>query len=242
MNVQEAATAVDDDADVIELWRSAHTPEALQEVPARPAWHADPRAERRIAPADWLRFESYMGEIFTALGMEVETPGTRETPKRFLEALYDATAGYDGDPKLATLFPAENAGAVEAAPSQIIEGPIPFHALCEHHALPFYGVAHVGYVADERIIGISKLTRLVRLFARRFTMQERLGEQIADTLLELVGARGVAVHLEASHLCVRMRGVEAHSATVTTVWRGAFSEAELRQEFLAEVHGRKLVR
>jgi GTP cyclohydrolase I len=73
-------------------------------------------------------------------------------------------------------------------------------------------------------------------------MQERLGEQIADTLLELVGARGVAVHLEASHLCVRMRGVEEHSATVTTFWRGAFSEPGLRQEFLAEVHGRKLVR
>ena len=240
MNVQEAATAVHDDADVIELWRTADTPEALHDLPTPPSWHA--AAERRIVPADWLRFETYMGEIFTALGMEVDTPGTRETPKRFLEALYDATAGYDGDPKLATLFPAESLGALEAAPSQIIEGPIPFHALCEHHALPFYGVAHVGYIADERILGISKLTRLVRLFARRFTMQERLGEQIADTLLELVGARGVAVHLEASHLCVRMRGVEAHSATVTTVWRGAFSEAELRQEFLAEVHGRKLVR
>jgi len=240
VNVQDAATAVEDDADVIDLWPSAGTAEALRDLPTRPAWHAD--TERRIAPADWLRFEAYMGEIFTALGMDVDTPGTRETPSRFLEALYDATGGYDGDPKLATLFPVESVGGVEAAPSQIIEGPIPFHALCEHHALPFYGVAHVGYVADERVIGISKLTRLVRLFARRFTMQERLGEQVADTLFALAGARGVAVHLEASHLCVRMRGVEEHSATVTTHWRGAFSEAELRQEFLAEVHGRKLVR
>lgn len=241
MNVQEVATALDVDAEVIDLWRSASTTEGLRDLPASPAWHAAV-TERRIAPADWLRFEAYMGEIFTALGMHVNTPGTRETPKRFLEALYDATAGYDGDPKLATLFPSENIGAVEAAASQIIEGPIRFHAVCEHHALPFYGVAHVGYVADERIVGISKLTRLVRLFARRFTMQERLGEQIADTLVELVGARGVAVHLEASHLCVRMRGVEEHSATVTTFWRGAFSEPQLRQEFLAEVHGRKLVR
>jgi GTP cyclohydrolase I len=124
---------------------------------------------------------------------------------------------------------------------QIIEGPIAFHALCEHHALPFYGVAHVGYVAGDEIIGISKLTRLVRLFARRFTVQERLGEQIADTLLELIAPAGVAVHLEASHLCTRMRGVEEHSATVTTFWRGAFEDPTLRLEFLTDVHGRKAV-
>ncbi len=103
-------------------------------------------------------------------------------------------------------------------------------------------MAHVGYIADERIIGISKLTRLVRVFARRFSVQERLGEQIAETLVGLIGARGVAVHLEASHLCTRMRGVEEHSATVTTFWRGAFSQAELRREFLADVHARKVVR
>ncbi|MGH3064910.1 MAG: GTP cyclohydrolase I [Gaiellaceae bacterium] len=196
---------------------------------------------RRIDNEDWNRFETYMGEIFTALGMDLDTPGTRETPKRFLKALYDSTAGYDGDPKLVTSFPAESRGGTGAALSQIVEGPIPFHALCEHHGLPFYGVAHVGYIAGGQIIGISKLTRLVRLFARRFTVQERLGEQIADTLVELVGARGVAVHLEASHLCTRMRGVEEHSATVTTFWRGAFRDADLRREFLAEVHAPKLV-
>ena len=102
-------------------------------------------------------------------------------------------------------------------------------------------MAHVGYVAGDEIIGISKLTRLVRLFARRFTVQERLGEQIADTLSDLIRPVGVAVHLEASHLCTRMRGVEEHSATVTTFWRGAFSDPALRQEFLTEVHGRKTV-
>ena len=120
----------------------------------------------------------------------------------------------------------------------IIEGPISFAALCEHHALPFVGVAHVGYVAGEEIIGISKLTRLVRLYARRFTVQERLGEQIADTLRELIGPEGVAVYLEASHLCTQMRGVEEHSRTVTTFWRGSFEEdAELRREFLQLVRG-----
>jgi GTP cyclohydrolase I len=223
---------------VIDLLRKP-TPESQHDAAPRAVNAVD---ARHILPADWRRFEGYMSEIFSALGMDLETPGTQQTPKRFLKALYDSTGGYEGDPKLFTAFPSENLGASTAAPGQIIEGPIPFHALCEHHALPFYGVAHVGYIAGERIIGISKLTRLVRLFARRFTVQERLGEQIADTLVELVGARGVAVHLEASHLCTRMRGVEEHSATVTTFWRGAFSEPDLRQEFLAEVHSRKLVR
>lgn len=239
MNVQAAAIGADD-ADVIAIPHAVLTLEAPDDVME----HATPHAirARHIAPEDWRRFEAHMSEIFTALGMDLDTPGTRETPQRFLKALYDSTAGYDGDPKLVKSFPPESRGGTDAAPSQIIEGPIPFHSLCEHHGLPFYGVAHVGYIADAQIIGISKLTRLVRLFARRFTVQERLGEQIADTLGELVGARGVAVHLEASHLCTRMRGVEEHSATVTTFWRGAFSDPDLRQEFLAEVHSRKLVR
>ncbi len=196
---------------------------------------------RRIDRADWRRYEGYLSEILEALGLEPDTPGTRETPRRLLRALFDSTAGYDGDPKLVTTFPTESTSARPDALGQIVEGPIAFHALCEHHALPFYGVAHVGYVAGDEIIGISKLTRIVRLYSRRFTVQERLGEQIADSLMELVAPAGVAVHLEASHLCTRMRGVEEHSATVTTFWRGAFAHPALRQEFLTEVHGRKTV-
>ena len=204
-----------------------------------------PRAEeadpREIAPADWQRYERYMGEIFAALGMDLATPGTHATPRRFLQALYDATAGYDGDPKLHTVFSTERPSQVDGAHSQIVEGPIAFHALCEHHALPFSGVAHVAYVAGPEIIGISKLTRLVRLFARRFTVQERLGEEIADTLVELAQPRGVAVHLDASHLCTQMRGVSEESArTVTTFWRGLYDDdAELRSEFLAQVRGHR---
>jgi GTP cyclohydrolase I len=195
--------------------------------------------EREIAPEDWSRFEGYVGEIFAALGMDLDTPGTRDTPERFLRALYDATAGYEGDAKLLTAFPAEGHGGPESLTSQIIEGPISFQCLCEHHALPFYGEVHIGYIAGEEIIGISKLTRLVRLYARRFTVQERLGEQIADTLVELIAPTGVAVHVEASHLCTQMRGVEAHSRTITTVWRGAFGDAELRREFLHEVRSHR---
>jgi GTP cyclohydrolase I len=193
---------------------------------------------RQIEPAEWLRYRGYVAEILAALGMDLDTPGTRETPEPFLRALFDSTTGYDGDPKLFTAFPAEHASNSDSTPGLIIEGPIAFSALCEHHALPFFGVAHVGYIAADRIIGISKLVRLVRLFARRFTVQERLGEQIADTLEHLIAARGVAVHLDASHLCTRMRGVEEDPYTVTTFWRGCFNEADLRREFLDEVRGR----
>ncbi|HYH27740.1 MAG TPA: GTP cyclohydrolase I, partial [Actinomycetota bacterium] len=105
----------------------------------------------------------------------------------------------------------------------------------EHHALPFFGHAYVGYVAHEAIIGISKLTRLVRLFARRFTVQERMGQQIADALVEMLKPHGVAVHLEAEHLCTQMRGVrEEQSRTWTSFWRGGYEdESSLREEFLS---------
>ena len=124
---------------------------------------------------------------------------------------------------------------MDGAHGQIVEGPIGFHSLCEHHALPFHGTAHVAYVAADEILGISKLTRLVRLYARRFTVQERLGEQIADGLVDLVGARGVGVRLEAAHLCTHMRGVEEQSRTTTTFWRGVFEDPALRLEFLEHV-------
>ena len=199
---------------------------------------AEPRA---IAPESWARYERYVGEIFSAFGMDLATAGTQATPRRFLQALLDATAGYEGDPKLRTAFPSERPEGILGSHSQIVEGPIVFHALCEHHAVPFHGVAHVAYVAGPEILGISKLTRLVRLYARRFTVQERLGEQIADTLVDLVEPRGVAVHLEAAHLCTQMRGVaEEASRTTTTFWRGLYDDhADLRAEFLAEVRSRR---
>ncbi|HEY8409447.1 MAG TPA: GTP cyclohydrolase I [Gaiellaceae bacterium] len=207
---------------------------SIVELPSR--W-----PERSISAEDWKRYERYVGEIFSAFGMDLDTPGTVETPRRFLRAMYDATAGYDGDEKLRTAFPSERPRGVEGRHAQIVEGPISFFALCEHHALPFHGSAHVAYIATDEILGISKLTRLVRLFARRFTVQERLGEQIADTLSELVAPRGVAVHLDASHLCTQMRGVEEEgSHTVTTFWRGLYDEdADLRREFLEEVRSRR---
>jgi GTP cyclohydrolase I len=189
---------------------------------------------RSILPEQWKRYEGYMAEILTALGMDMRTPGTLKTPERFLRALFDSTLGYEGDSKLLTAFPTECRGGPDCRISQVIEGPISFFALCEHHALPFHGRAHVGYVAHENIIGISKLTRLVRLFARRFTVQERIGQEVADTLDRILQPHAVAVHIEAVHLCTQMRGVrEEQSRTWTSFWRGAYEDdPALRDEFL----------
>lgn len=135
---------------------------------------------RRLSDEQVSRFEGYAAEIFSAFGMDLNTPATKDTPRRFIKALFDATEGYDGDPKLLRVFETECHGEPDCRLSQVMEGPIPFFALCEHHALPFYGNAYVGYIAHENIIGISKLTRLVRLFSKRFAVQERIGQQIAE--------------------------------------------------------------
>ena len=191
--------------------------------------------KRPITEEQFLKFEGYAAEIFTAFGMDLDTASTKDTPRRFIKALYDATEGYDGDPKLLKVFQTECHGDPDCSLSQVIEGPIRFFALCEHHALPFYGKAYVGYIAHENIIGISKLTRLVRLFSRRFAVQERIGRQMADTLETMLHPHGVAVFLEAHHLCVEMRGVrEIAPTTRTTVWRGHYAEnPSLRAEFFS---------
>jgi GTP cyclohydrolase I len=188
---------------------------------------------RTITARDRERYERNLGEILTALGLDLDTPGTRETPRRLLAALIDATAGYEGDPKLITSFPTECYGGANCELSQIVEGPIPFHALCEHHALPFFGRAWLGYVAHEEILGISKLTRLVHVLTRRFGVQERMTHQLAESLGRLTGAHGVAVYLEAEHLCTQMRGVrELESRTRTTAYQGVYErDPSLRAEF-----------
>src|SRR5262245_44263393 len=106
---------------------------------------------RKIGDDDWKRFESYIAEIFQALGMDLATPGTHETPAPDLRAMCDSKLRYEGDHKLLTAFPTECRGGPDCRISQIIEGPISFFALCEHHALPFHGIAHVGYIAHEHI-------------------------------------------------------------------------------------------
>ncbi len=190
--------------------------------------------QHRRLPQEMIRkFEEYVAEIFSALGLDLATPATRDTPRRFIRAMIDVTGGYEGDPKLIKAFDTECHGGPDCSLSQIIEGPINFFALCEHHALPFHGHAYVGYIAHEHIIGISKLTRLVHLFTTRFSVQERIGRQVADALMTMLEPHGVGVYLEAHHLCMEMRGVrETLPMTRTTVWRGRYAEeAALRAEF-----------
>ena len=191
--------------------------------------------KRPVTDDQFRKFEGYAAEIFSAFGLDLDTPATQATPRRFIKALFDATEGYEGDPNLLRVFGTECRGDPDCRLSQVVEGPIRFFALCEHHALPFYGTAYVGYIAHENIIGISKLTRLVRLFSRRFAVQERIGQQIADALETMLHPHGVAVFLEAHHLCVEMRGVrEMAPTTRTTVWRGQFADdPALRSEFFS---------
>ena len=192
-----------------------------------------PDTPRVISDEDRLRYEGYLAEIFSALGLNLDTPGTNATPRRHLRALFDTTAGYEGDPKLLTAFPTECHGGANCEIAQVVEGPIPFFSLCEHHALPFFGDVYVGYVAHQGIIGISKLTRLVRVVTRRFGVQERMTYQIADELDRMMAPHGVAVYAEAHHLCTQMRGVrELHPKTRTTSYRGVYVDRpQLRGEF-----------
>src|SRR6202171_4102369 len=111
------------------------------------AWET--AAERHIDPGQWEKFESYMTEIFTAFGLDLNTPGTVRPPERHLRAMFASTSGYDGDPKLLTAFPTECDGGPDCRVSQVVEGPITFFALCEHHALPFFGTAHVAYIPPQ---------------------------------------------------------------------------------------------
>jgi GTP cyclohydrolase I len=208
----------------------------MEPEPADAHEKLDPVLQRRraVTPEEFQRFEGYVAEMFGAMGLDLTSEGGRATPQRFVRAMFDATEGYAGDPKLVTVFQTECHGGPDCRLSQVIEGPIPFYSLCEHHALPFFGRVFVGYIAHEQIIGLSKLTRLVRIHARRFTVQERLGHDVAETLNELVHPHGVAVYVDAHHTCTQMRGVrETKPLTRTTFWRGEYAEdPALRAEFL----------
>lgn len=206
--------------------------------PTPPEWQRT--APRLIAPSERLRCIGMLGQVLDVLGLPAGTPGTSRTPERLFDALYEATSGYEGDPRALTLFPAERERGRGGDHDQIVEGPIRFEGLCEHHALPFVGDAFVGYVAGDAIVGISKLTRIVRVFARRFTVQERLGNEVAAAIEAQLDADGAGVVLRATHTCTLLRGVrESGTETVTASWRGVYERnPALRGELLALVAGR----
>ncbi|HEX5430911.1 MAG TPA: GTP cyclohydrolase I [Bryobacteraceae bacterium] len=191
------------------------------------------KAREPLTDREEETFEGYARTIFARMGMDFNTPGTQDTPRRWVTALWDMTGGYDGDPKLSTLFPAECPICPEDERTHVVEGPIRFTGLCEHHVLPIRGSAWAGYLADAKLIGISKLTRIVHLYSKRFTSQERLCHQVANELMNDVKPRGAIVYIEAEHFCTQARGVrELSSRTGSLVTRGAYNQnPQLSEEF-----------
>jgi GTP cyclohydrolase I len=177
------------------------------------------------APLKAVHFEDplapHVRAMLEALGDNPQREGLLQTPARYAKAMRYLAGGYaqDVDEVVGNgVFAAEGEGAV-------VVRDIEFHSLCEHHLLPFYGRVHVGYLPAGRIIGLSKIPRIVDLFARRFQVQERLTEQVADALVKALEPKGVVVIAEARHLCMAMRGVQKqHSSTTTRATRGEWKE------------------
>ena len=173
--------------------------------------------------------EDIIKKLLEGIGEDPTREGLRETPRRSAAAWKKLTEGYGKDPsELITTF------ASEDYDEMVIVKHIEFHSLCEHHLLPFFGRVSVGYIPNEKIIGLSKIPRLVDIFARRLQNQERMTTQIADTLQELLAPKGVGVIVTANHLCTRMRGVEKEGLDmVTSSLTGLFKkDPKTREEFL----------
>jgi GTP cyclohydrolase I len=174
--------------------------------------------------------EQLYRKLLEAIGEDPKRPGLKGTPKRCAESMKFLTAGYDQTVEKivnGALFPADTEGMV-------IVKDIECYSLCEHHLLPFYGKAHVGYIPDKHVIGLSKIPRIVDMFARRLQVQERMGQQICDALEKILKPKGIGVVLEMNHLCMMMRGVQKqHSLAVTSHVKGGFKrDARTREEFL----------
>jgi GTP cyclohydrolase IA len=179
-------------------------------------------------PVDEL--ETLARQMLVALGEDPEREGLVDTPRRVAESLIDLTDGYGVDPRQVI----GSALYTQKGDDLVTVRDIPFYTLCEHHLLPFFGRCHIGYLPSGKVIGLSKLPRLVDVFAHRLQLQERLTRQIAEAIDHVLRPRGVAVVMEARHMCVEMRGVKrVESTTVTSCLLGGFREnAALRSEFL----------
>lgn len=198
---------------------------------ARPAPERELRAVPGRPSVDIDAAEEAARSLLAALGADLDTAGLRETPRRIARAYAELLTPV---PFNATTFPND-----EGYDELVVVRDIPFQSLCMHHMLPFHGTAHLAYLPGERIIGLSKLGRVVDLFARDLQVQEQLTTQVADWLDARLAPRGVGVIIEAEHLCMSLRGVQkAGSRTVTSALRGSVKEdSRTRQEFLSLVHG-----
>ncbi len=203
---------------------SSPEPDAAEPTAARPS-------------VDVPRAEAAVREFLFAIGEDPDRHGLAETPARVAQAAHELYAGLWQDPAevLATTFPIEHEELV-------IVRDIPMYSTCEHHLLPFHGVAHIGYIPGEdgRVTGLSKLGRLLEVFARRPQVQEQITTQVADALVTHLGVQGVIVVIEAEHLCMSMRGVQKPgSRTITSAVRGQLRDPATRAEAMALLLGGK---
>jgi GTP cyclohydrolase I len=191
--------------------------------------HPEPETPHLAPFADKVR------EILAALGEDTGREGLLKTPERVESSLRWLTQGYHMTVRDAV----GNAVFEETHQSMIMVRDIELYSLCEHHLLPFFGRAHVAYIPDGKILGLSKVARIVDVFARRLQVQERMTDQIADAVMEVLNPTGVGVVIEAAHFCMMMRGVEKqNSRTVTSALRGIFrDDSKTRVEFLRLAHG-----
>lgn len=179
---------------------------------------------------DIEKTEKAIRDLLLAIGEDPDRPGLVETPKRCAKMYAELLSGMDSDAQehLSKQFDVPHS-------EFLLEKDIPFYSLCEHHLLPFFGKAHIAYLPNDRVVGLSKLARTIEVYARRLQLQEQMTTQIADDIMRHLDARGVMVVIEAEHLCMTMRGVKKPGAkTITTCVRGAFEEqAELRATVLS---------
>jgi GTP cyclohydrolase I len=181
-------------------------------------------------------FEELVREMIVRLGEDPEREGLTQTPERVHRAYEHLMKGYKEDPEAML----KNALFTVTYDQMVIVKDVEMFSLCEHHMLPFFGKVHVAYIPNGKVIGLSKIPRLVDIFSRRLQIQERLTTQIAETIQKAIQPQGVGVVIEARHLCMMMRGVEKqHSAAVTSSMLGCFrDEQETRTEFLSLIHNR----
>lgn len=171
----------------------------------------------------------HYGEILRLLGEDIKREGLQKTPERVSKAMLALTRGYEQNP-IEVLC---SARFEEPYNQMVIVKDIPFYSLCEHHLLPFYGHAHIAYIPNGYITGLSKIARVVDIFSHRLQVQERMTLQIRDSIEEALSPLGVMVVLEAKHMCMQMRGIEKEGAiTTTSQFSGAFNQAKTREEFL----------
>ncbi len=178
---------------------------------------------------------SYYKKVIVDLGEDINREGLEKTPERVAKAMQFLTQGYDINPDDII----QSAMFTEDHSQMVIVKDIEVYSMCEHHMLPFFGKAHIAYIPDGKIVGLSKLPRVVDAYARRLQVQERLTDQIKDCIQRTLNPVGVAVVVEAQHMCMQMRGVEKqNSVTTTSAFTGAFEEDKTRKEFINLIKNR----